>query len=89
MAHLFRCTVKLIALDNGLWLLGRGGERPMCVTATIKRKRRQAKNGFRGVMHPMRRPRTKKTSVTVLERREQQRREKAKAMTSRKKSGKK
>jgi DNA-binding cell septation regulator SpoVG len=61
----------------------------MCVTATIKRRRKQAKNGFRGVMHPMRRPRTKTTSAAVLERREAQRREKQRAMQSRKKSGKK
>ena len=60
----------------------------MCVTATIKRRRKQAKNGFRGVMHPLRRPRTKIKSAATLERREQQRREKAKAITGRKKGKK-
>jgi hypothetical protein len=60
----------------------------VCTTATAKRRRKQAKIGFRGTMHPMRRPRIKATSTAVLERREAQRREKMKAMTARKKGKK-
>lgn len=60
----------------------------MCVTSTCKRGRKRAKIGYRGTMNPMRRPRTKRTSVAALERREQQLREKAKLLTGRKKAKK-
>lgn len=58
----------------------------MCVTATVKRRRKQSKVGFRGTMHPMRRPRIKLKTASALDRKEALR--KAKAVTGKKKSSK-